>query len=311
MHDRCLGSLYSLIGANETVKAMKTTNIIPPLLSRANRVLFAVFVTLLISVWGVLSLSFSIDEYRQLLYQATRESGFYEWLTVLAGLCITAVAFMHIRNTRKGVKHILPIPLLWLFAATGILGSLEEISWGQHIFGFESTGVFKEHNMQEETNLHNFVSQEYVNLLMQGSVYIVFIFLPILVYLNTRPFINLLPNYLLRLTPSLKTIGVFIISCSFQDYFRKETLVDTSLVWTVSFLYLISLAINSGKIKLEEWFVCVLLVITLLLTVICDPIFEYNNMQYEIRELFILIGFLFWFLEVGTQEKYNAIDKHQ
>lgn len=275
---------------------MKISNKLPPISNTINRVRLSIFAILLISVSTVILLSFFTQEYRQLLLQTTRENGLYEWLTVLAGLCITAVALVGIRNTKIHNKCILPVPLLWIFAIVGILGSLEEISWGQHILGFESEGVFEEYNMQKETNLHNFVSQEYVNLLMQGSVYIAFILLPIFTYLNINFIKNLVPSYIRQLRPSLTTVGVFIISCCFQDYFRPETLLDTILAWSVSFLYLMTLVIN--KAKFQEWFICTALIITLLLAVVCDPIFEYNNMQYEIRELFILVGFLFWLLEM-------------
>ena len=43
-----------------------------------------------------------------------------------------------------------------LVAIAAILFAGEEISWGQRIFGFESTGVFATANVQGETNLHNF-----------------------------------------------------------------------------------------------------------------------------------------------------------
>lgn len=56
------------------------------------------------------------------------------------------------------------------FFTSGVLGSrfafilciawlifaLEEISWGQRIFGIESPEFFLEHNYQQETNIHNF-----------------------------------------------------------------------------------------------------------------------------------------------------------
>jgi len=32
----------------------------------------------------------------------------------------------------------------------------EEVSWGQRIFSWDSTGIFKEYNLQNETNIHNF-----------------------------------------------------------------------------------------------------------------------------------------------------------
>lgn len=262
--------------------------------------LLLLFIILLISIWGVISLSFFTQENRQLLFLTTRENGLYEWLTVLAGCCIATIAITRIIKHRKGHQEILAIPLLYLFAIMGVLGSLEEISWGQHIFGFKSEGIFKEYNMQKETNLHNFVPQDYVNLLMQGSVYIAFIFLPIFSYLNIKFITNRVPTYILQLKPSLPTVGIFIISCCFQDYFRPETLLDTSLVWTASLLYLIIITIT--KIKFQEWLMGILLIITILLTAICDPVFKYNNMQYEIRELLILTGFIFWFLEIGHRK---------
>ena len=44
-----------------------------------------------------------------------------------------------------------------LAAIAALLFAGEEISWGQRIFGFESTGVFAKANYQGETNFHNFI----------------------------------------------------------------------------------------------------------------------------------------------------------
>jgi hypothetical protein len=51
---------------------------------------------------------------------------------------------------RKGAFLSLVIFSLLLLLLAG-----EEISWGQHFFGFESSHVFKEINFQGETNVHN------------------------------------------------------------------------------------------------------------------------------------------------------------
>lgn len=45
--------------------------------------------------------------------------------------------------------------LLALYALAFVLAAGEEISWGQRIFGIESSEFFLEHNRQGETNLHN------------------------------------------------------------------------------------------------------------------------------------------------------------
>jgi len=49
-------------------------------------------------------------------------------------------------------------PHRWFFAALALAlfyTVMEEISWGQRIFGIESPEFFKRHNLQRETNLHN------------------------------------------------------------------------------------------------------------------------------------------------------------
>ena len=51
-------------------------------------------------------------------------------------------------RTRKNIFYL----LLSLFF---LLAFLEEISWGQRIFGIETPAVFKKYNHQEEINLHN------------------------------------------------------------------------------------------------------------------------------------------------------------
>jgi len=63
---------------------------------------------------------------------------------------------------------------------------LEEISWGQQYFNWESTGVFKENNFQSETNLHNFI------------------------------------NPFFRFIYPLFGIGLFVILCFFWYFFKEE-----------------------------------------------------------------------------------------
>ena len=55
-------------------------------------------------------------------------------------------------------RGIAPAPvriLYWLFAAGALFAGLEEISYGQHLVGWESPPWFAERNAQQETNLHN------------------------------------------------------------------------------------------------------------------------------------------------------------
>ncbi len=88
---------------------------------------------------------------------AAKEDSPVESLTAIAfataaALCVGLwVAFR--RNGKRSAARL---------AALGALGflliGLEEISWGQRIFGWQSSGVFADFNKQAETNLHNFAA---------------------------------------------------------------------------------------------------------------------------------------------------------
>ncbi|WP_420417335.1 hypothetical protein [Pacificispira sp.] len=80
------------------------------------------------------------------------EDGPMEYLTVL--LLVVSAAFAGL-----AARHpTLPKPdriLLWVFVGGMLFLALEEISWGQRIFGIETPEALKESNVQGEINLHN------------------------------------------------------------------------------------------------------------------------------------------------------------
>ena len=84
-----------------------------------------------------------------------REDGLVEWLTFGELLIMSAFSFFTSRvfshsEQGSGAKRV------WLFLGFLFLfGAMEEISWGQRVFGIESPEWFLKHNKQGETNLHN------------------------------------------------------------------------------------------------------------------------------------------------------------
>jgi len=91
-----------------------------------------------------------------LFEQYTYEDGLVEWLTVL-GLLLGAAICVYRFVKLLGKRH-------WIFLAiTLLLGIMlfvvagEEVSWGQRIFGIESSALFQQNNLQQETNFHNLV----------------------------------------------------------------------------------------------------------------------------------------------------------
>jgi len=102
--------------------------------------------------------------------ELSKEDGVVEYLTAFF-LLLTAMVV--VRNAFLNRKDR---PIYWLlfqlliglafFFAFG-----EEISWGQRIFGIESSQYFLENNAQQETNLHNLVVENTkVNELLFGKL---------------------------------------------------------------------------------------------------------------------------------------------
>jgi hypothetical protein len=91
-----------------------------------------------------------------LFMRYTVEDGLVEWLTVfglLLGSGVCFYRFVKLRQKKNGIFLLVTLLLgIMLFIVAG-----EEISWGQRIFGIQSSEFFKENNSQGETNLHNMV----------------------------------------------------------------------------------------------------------------------------------------------------------
>ena len=85
----------------------------------------------------------------------TYDGGVVETLT--AGNLIGIAVLSALLAARSPAPRMLRGGLA-LLAAASVFVLLEEMSYGQHLLGWEATGVFAEANRQQETNLHNFVS---------------------------------------------------------------------------------------------------------------------------------------------------------
>ncbi|MCK5814560.1 MAG: hypothetical protein KAH07_01310 [Flavobacteriaceae bacterium] len=99
-----------------------------------------------------------------------QEDGFVEYTTAIMLLCISVLCISRL------IKFGNSKPLLWKIGIAGfallfMFGAGEEISWGQRIFGIESSEYFIENNAQKETNLHNIVVGETkINKLIFGQI---------------------------------------------------------------------------------------------------------------------------------------------
>ncbi len=90
---------------------------------------------------------------RKSFFFLLREDGWIEWFT-FAGLIISGIYALKIAlGIRR--RHHYNHWFFFLFFAFALLAGLEEISWGQRVFGIESNEFFQKYNGQKETNLHN------------------------------------------------------------------------------------------------------------------------------------------------------------
>jgi len=96
---------------------------------------------------------------------ATYEDLFGEWVqfwSIMIAMAIS-IRLIFIRS-----------PYRWFFALLAMscfYVAMEEISWGQRIFGFTSPDYFKANNLQSETNFHNFLTGPYATTLKKMISY--------------------------------------------------------------------------------------------------------------------------------------------
>ena len=106
-----------------------------------------------------------------------------------AGMLLAAVMFAITawRTVRTpGARWLRPVVLialaLFFFVAAG-----EEISWGQRILGFQTPELIANHNIQDETNLHNLGPlQGRADVMFQLFWMLGFIAVPVLAVLSSR-----------------------------------------------------------------------------------------------------------------------------
>jgi hypothetical protein len=230
-----------------------------------------------------------------LLEQWTREGGPVETGSFLVLLLIAARAgFCGIRPAERPLAGRWGRLLPGLLAVAALLAALEEISWGQHLFGFESPPFFQTHNRQAETNLHNLAPADLFGLATNLAVYALFVFGPILLRLG-RPAAG--PLSTLRvLAPSVHNILIFCAAFAFQAYFRMETAADTAafLLAMGGAAWLVFRESGPGRTgRRVHW---ALVAGCAVLFMVSFRVFRYHNLQYEIREFIIAYGILHWLL---------------
>ncbi len=110
-----------------------------------------------------------------------QEDGPVEWGTAIMLFGIYALSLYHLL-TLWNTKKILWKVGTFLFVVLFLFAAGEEISWGQRIFGVESSEFFIENNAQGETNLHNLVvGEKKINKIIFSQLLFLVMFLYLLI----------------------------------------------------------------------------------------------------------------------------------
>ncbi|MBZ0154774.1 MAG: hypothetical protein K8I29_00995 [Alphaproteobacteria bacterium] len=111
-----------------------------------------------IAGFAVIKFGISFDWYRWIV----REDGPVENITALVYGLAFLLALSATVVFYRGQERV-PGGLYALFSAGLFTMCMEEISWGQRIFGVQSPEFFRHYNDQQEINLHNFFTRYYLH----------------------------------------------------------------------------------------------------------------------------------------------------
>ncbi len=237
--------------------------------------------------------------YSDFLKIMTQENGVFEILSVLWLFTIFSYGTTSLILYKKSLnKHVVILIAITSFLA--LLAVMEEISWGQHIFHFQSNDYFTQHNIQKETNLHNFIDANLFSSLVYVSIYILFVFIPLVTkifFKNT--------TYLKYFDINMHYILIILFSSTLQIYFYNNfgVFMDMAahLFALAFFAYVLWRNKNSFSVKLHYLFI----LFTTILFMLYSDVFGFFNMQYEIREMFVTLAVLFMFIAFIQKEKID------
>ena len=255
----------------------------------------------LFSIFTVVATAY-LAGYENFLKEMTHENGVFETLTVIWLFATSVYGFYALYSFRGQLSKYISLLILAVSLLTFVAG-MEEISWGQQLFHFESSHYFVEHNLQKETNLHNLVDANLFSSLIYSTIYTLFVFLPLLFRLFVKE-----KNYFDFI--GLNHILIILFSSSFQLYFYNDFGVYADMATQVVALILMGYVLwreGSSLLTKIHYFVVLSATMIFMLT---HEVFRFLNMQYEIREMFVTFGFLLIFISF-IKHYYSLFNREQ
>ena len=261
-----------------------------------------VIITPLLYLVAILSVVFTarLSGYENLLRVMTQENGFFEILSVvlLFGIFFYGIASSIVNRKTLGRRILIIVLFFSLFA---LFAAMEEISWGQHLFHFQSSNYFLKENYQKETNFHNLINGKIFNVVIYTTIYALLVFIPLLTKIFHKNLMRFRLFSYFDFNPHIILIALF--SSVFQLFFHDQIgiLIDmlTHITALLLFWYFIIANKSTGWVKLHFLFVFLATVFS----VYHSGVYSFFNMQYEIRESFVVLAVLLIFMEIVNKEK--------
>lgn len=194
-------------------------------------------VLLYIGVIMVLGLAMSYANHDFFASSYVVEDGFTEWLTVFGLFTGAAIAWRRLVVLR-GQRHPWFLFCLFLMGCLYFLAGAEEISWGQRIFGIESSGFFVEHNAQTEINLHNLkVGDVKVNKIIAkaiGLFFLLYLFVLTPCYKRFADFARVVDSFAIPIAQKHHVIAYVVFLVLAQVLMvssKKGEMLEVTLTW--------------------------------------------------------------------------------
>jgi hypothetical protein len=198
------------------------------------------------------------------------EDNLIEWASaiLLFGSCIiTALSFFNSNHELKNSKTVrLSIGLL---SFAFFIMAMEEVSWFQRVMDIETPKLF-EGNLQNEMNLHNYVTNLFENLYYFGA----FVFLVVLPFIRFL-FPSISNNNCLKIFVARPFIGI-IGSISFAYNFDMWNIIFTQITFFGSLVILCAFAVFSSR-RNERY----IILFTIVLITTSQILFLVNGINFE------------------------------
>ena len=179
------------------------------------------------------------------------ELGTFLFLVIAIGFCVSSLAV----TRRLGMSGFLKTWLLILIAGAAYF-ALEEISYGQHMFGWATADSWKELNDQGETNLHNVhaLFDQVPRALLTLGILVGGVILPIYRYFRHIPLAESNRFYWQWPTLDCVTIGLMVILIRpFQEVFDTDVIStgETKELFVALFILLYCVSLHS-RLRLKS-----------------------------------------------------------